>query len=268
MTVTYMASASSRATHGRNKDENIDNAYVTQAELVIRRRGIHCPRFWAWDEQDKSREVSLSGINKCTATFHPHWSNGTAGVRATQAVGSGVNYWEIEVGDRVFGTSLMFGVSTKQARLHAGEFKNMLGEDDHGWALSHRGALFHKGESRNYCDPFAEYTPVTVGILLDMNEGTLSYFKNGVSLGVAFTGLNKVEEELFPTICSTAAKTVMYVGRRCRSFFDLRDMCRQVIIQAIADDNESETKRSLASVTDSLPVPELIKRYLRNVARS
>lgn len=126
-----MASVSARGYNGAYKnrqDENKNNDYVTDAELVIRRLGIHCPRFWVWNDQDKSREVTLSGLNKCTATFHPHWSNGTAGVRANQAIGSGVNYWEVEVGDRVFGTSLMFGVSTKQARLHVSEFKNMLGE--------------------------------------------------------------------------------------------------------------------------------------------
>ena len=52
--------------------------------------------------------------------------------------------------------------------------------------------------------------------------GTLTYFQDGVSLGVAFTGLDKITEPLYPMICSTAAKTEMSLGVMRREFVSLQ----------------------------------------------
>ena len=53
--------------------------------------------------------------------------------------------------------------------------------------------------------------------------GTLTYYKDGVNLGVAFTGLNEVKEPVYPIICSTAAKTEMSLGVLKRDFLNLQD---------------------------------------------
>ena len=103
----------------------------------------------------------------------------------------------------------MFGIATKQARLHANTFRNLLGEDGNGWGLSHKGDLFHNGQQMPYTQPFAENKATTVGILFDSELGTLTYFKDGVDLGLAFSGLNKVNHPLYPAIYSTAARTEM-----------------------------------------------------------
>jgi len=39
----------------------------------------------------------------------------------------------------------MFGVASSSARLHVDAFINLLGEDEHSWALSHKGTLWHRG---------------------------------------------------------------------------------------------------------------------------
>jgi len=41
----------------------------------------------------------------------------------------------------------MFGVAGTSARLHVDAFINLLGEDEHSWALSHKGTLWHRGRS-------------------------------------------------------------------------------------------------------------------------
>ena len=51
----------------------------------------------------------------------------------------GKHYWEVRLENRVFGTSMMIGVGTKKCRLHADAFVNVIGEDDQGWGLSHKG---------------------------------------------------------------------------------------------------------------------------------
>ena len=63
-------------------------------------------------------------------------------------------YWEINVSQRIFGTSMMFGIGTKSARLHVDAFVNMLGEDSRSWGLSHKGFLWNAGKQRPYTKPF------------------------------------------------------------------------------------------------------------------
>ncbi|KAK3730700.1 hypothetical protein RRG08_041480 [Elysia crispata] len=251
--------ASVRSRENSVQDDDTTNAETDQKNLdceeILRRNAIHCRLGWLWNQGDSSKEVCVTDEGGCKTgvTFHPHWSNGTAGIRSYEPLLGDFNYWEIHVGNRVFGTSLMFGVSTKKARLHANEFTNMLGEDDQGWGLSHRGRVYHGGESHPYCKPFQEYTVVVVGILLDRVTGQLSFFKDGQNLGVAFKGLDRVVDDLYPTVCSTAAKTAMTVGRRQRSFLDLQDRCRHAIATSIS--SNTSFKGTEKEAVDKLPLP-------------
>ena len=73
-----------------------------------------------------------------------------------------------------------------------------------------QGFIWHGGKLRQYTKPFRENVATTVGIFFDGIAGTMTYFKDGVSLGVAFDRLNDVSEPLYPIVCSTAAKTEMF----------------------------------------------------------
>ena len=120
---------------------------------------------------------------------------------------------------------MMFGVGTHSARLHVDAFVNMLGEDSRSWGLSHKGFLWHAGKQRQYTNPFRENTATTIGIYFDGLKGTLTYYKDGVSLGTAFEGLTQSElgdEPLYPIVCSTAAKTEMALGVMKREFLSLQ----------------------------------------------
>ena len=212
-----------------------------------------CTEQWTWNRHDKSHEVRLHGPKAHSAHFHPNWSNGTAGVRGNKALTRGTHYWEIKLSQRVFGTSMMFGVGTKRARLHVDAFVNLLGEDSQSWGLSHKGLLWHNGKWRQYTKAFRENEATVVGVLLDMTQGTLTYYKDGMCLGVAFSGMNKVEGDLYPIICSTAAKTEMGLGVTMRGFTDLQDRCRAVIVSYSQEENE----------IDDLPLPNRIKSFIK-----
>lgn len=151
-----------------------------------------CEDNWTWSRRHRSKEVVLSGTNDRTVHFHPNWSKGTAGVQGKRPLNNGRFYWELHVSQRIFGTSIMFGIGTRRARLHANSFRNILGENEHGWGLSHKGVLWHKGVALLYTDRFKENQATVVGILFDGIEGTLTYYKDGKCLGVAFRGLDKV----------------------------------------------------------------------------
>lgn len=118
---------------------------------------------------------------------------------------------------------MMFGVATKKSRLHAESFVNMLGEDDQGWGLSHKGLIWHNGQWQSYTKPFRENESTSIGLLFDAVRGTLTYYKDGISLGVAFTGLNQIKRKLYPMVCSTAAKTEMMLQNTLRDYSSLQD---------------------------------------------
>ncbi|XP_052896175.1 SPRY domain-containing SOCS box protein 3 [Anopheles moucheti] len=211
-----------------------------------------CEDMWSWNKRDRSKEVWLSRSDNRRVYFHPNWSKGTAGIRGTRVLNNGRYYWEISLSQRVFGTSMMFGIGTKKARLHVNMFTNLLGEDRNGWGLSHKGLLWHGGVARNYTKRFKENQPTKIGLLFDGIAGTLTYYKDDVCLGIAFRGLNEVREPLYPIVCSTAAKTEMLLSETRRDFVNLQDRCRAIIIKHI------NTRDKL----DRLALPYFIKNYL------
>ena len=139
----------------------------------------------------------------------------------------------------------MFGIGTKKARLHVEDDGfNMLGEDEHSWGLSNTGRIWHAGRHRPYTKSFRKIPTFTIGIYFDGLAGTLTYYKDGVSLGIAFTGLQNVTEQLYPIVGSGGAKTSL--GFLRRDFQNLQDRCR-------------------ASILSQLTCEEEIERYFQNV---
>lgn len=130
---------------------------------------------------------------------------------------------------------------------------NMIGENDQSWGISHKGIAWHNGKGRNFTKPFRENEATTVGMLFNWQTGELSYFKDGESLGVAFTGLNRVNQELYPIVCSTAAKTEMTLGRRRRMYHSLQDRCRATIVSKVREEKQ----------IDALPIPNMMRNFLK-----
>lgn len=132
----------------------------------------------------------------------------------------------------------------------------MLGEDEHSWGLSHKGLVWHKGIWRQFTKPFRENEATTIGLLFDGIKGTLNYYKDGMNLGVAFADLDLVKDEIYPIICSTAAKTEMSLGIATREFISLQDRCRTVILNHMREEGDIE----------KLNLPTFIKGYLKEEA--
>lgn len=147
---------------------------------------------------------------------------------------------------------MMFGIGTDEVRLHANKFINLLGEDANGWGLSHKGLLWHGGTGLHFTKRFVENQATKIGLLFDGINGTLTYYKDGKCLGVAFRGLNEVKKQLYPIITSTAAKTEMVLGECRRDFVNLQDRCRAEIMKYF------KTTQQL----NELRLPLIITRYL------
>lgn len=147
---------------------------------------------------------------------------------------------------------MMFGIGTRKARLHVNSFTNLLGEDDNGWGLSHKGLVWHGGVAKQFTNRFKENEATKIGILFDGIAGTLTYYKDDVCLGVAFRGLNEVREPLFPIVCSTAAKTEMVLCNTKRDFANLQDRCRAAIMKLVRSRDRLETLKLPFRITNYL----------------
>ncbi|KAK3609645.1 hypothetical protein CHS0354_028850 [Potamilus streckersoni] len=213
------------------------------------------PENWVWDQFHKSPEVKLSR-NYEDAYFYidpVDQSTGTAGVRGTKAFSYGEHYWEIIFLEAPFGTSVMVGVGTGQTVLHMSDYKfvNLLGMDCNSWGLSYKGTVWNNGKSRRYCEPIYDEKTI-IGCYLNLNNGTLAFYKNGVNLGVAFEGLDRVMEPLYPIISSTTTETEMGLGKRACRYSTLQDKCCSAIMSL-----------SGYSCVDSLPLPTIMKKYVK-----
>ncbi|XP_016386204.1 SPRY domain-containing SOCS box protein 3-like isoform X2 [Sinocyclocheilus rhinocerous] len=107
------------------------------------------------------------------------------------------------------------------------------GIDSESWGLSYKGFVWHNGRSRKYTEPFYERNTV-IGVLLDLSAGTLTFFRNGVNLGVAFTGLEQVSKALYPLVSSTAPETELQLGVRSQRISSLQEQCIHIITRSLS----------------------------------
>ncbi|XP_063043993.1 SPRY domain-containing SOCS box protein 3 [Engraulis encrasicolus] len=215
----------------------------------------HTWEAWNWDAAAKSNAVELSSCQQAVY-FHTNTlleSEGSAGVRGTKGFWYGEHYWEVEFTEPLYGCSVMVGLGTKEALLHSDQIQstNLLGMDGESWGLSYKGSLWHNGQSRKYTEAFYDKSTV-IGVLLDLNSGALSFYLNGVSLGLAFSGLHKVSRPLYPLVSSSAPETELLLGLRTCRLMSLQDSCLHVISQSLS---------SQAS-PHSLPLPRVICEQL------
>ncbi|XP_063802176.1 SPRY domain-containing SOCS box protein 3-like [Pseudophryne corroboree] len=212
---------------------------------------------WVWEANDQSPMAELS---QCQREVYFHTdpaleSCGTAAVRGDTGFIQGEHYWEIQFLEPPSGISVMVGVGTSRAALHAGSYQyiNLLGVDTESWGLSYRGKIWHGSGSIQYTDPFYEEGTV-IGVHLNMEEGTLTFYKDRQSLGLAFTGLHKVQAPLYPMVSSTSPGTELALGLRCCSLPSLEERCLSTLAHSL-------TRKDSA---DMLPLPATVRWKLKS----
>ena len=132
-----------------------------------------------WNPSDKGSNCTLSNGN---LTADGIASGGS--VRSVVGVSSGKWYWELKsTGSRRPVTGVMKAASS------LGSFP---GDDATSWAYyGLSGGKYHASAQSNYGATWGSPSD-TIGVLLDMDAGTLAFAKNGVSLGTAFSGISGV----------------------------------------------------------------------------
>jgi len=120
----------------------------------------------------------------------------TTGIRATHGKISGKWYWEVKLdaGD----TRFLIGASNKSLSLSSFNTSYL--------TTSWRGFNFSNGnrlpENTSYGVP--SIVGNIIGIALDLDNGTVEFYKNGVSLGISHTNIKELGE-IYPTAGRTAS---------------------------------------------------------------
>jgi hypothetical protein len=134
--------------------------------------------FATWNPLDKGAKVALSN-NNMTAS----WNGGKGTVRSTISKSSGKWYWEVKLNQA---GNQFIGVATSSASVN-----NTVGWDIGGWSMVvDEGDRWHNGSQGYWAGgPFSFNNDDVVGVALDVDNGKISMYKNGVFIGEMFTGI-------------------------------------------------------------------------------
>ncbi|KAL3098978.1 hypothetical protein niasHS_000966 [Heterodera schachtii] len=205
---------------------------------------------WRWDRNcaenlllEKTVRFKEDGF---CVQFHPLFSYGTAAVWGECALDELVRaYWEVAV-DEVYGSSMMFGLGTRDALQSVPfGFVDLIGGvgqlGDQAYGLTHKGIVTHACESRPFCEQLRTMNDMhctcTVGILFDGPSARIGFSLDGRWLGWAFHAVKLGGRVYYPMVSSTAQrsdfKLLAHRQRQMRTPNALQQKCMDSIVGQI-----------------------------------
>lgn len=186
----------------------------------------------SWSPEDRSLNIFVKEDDKLTFHRHPV-AQSTDCIRGRFGYTRGFHVWEIVWNTRQRGTHAVVGVATSEAPLHTNGYQSLVGANTESWgwdlgrnklyydSKNNQGMTYpsHLGPDDNFVVPDAFL------VVLDMDEGTLSYVVDGQYLGIAFRGLKG--KKLYPVVSAVWGHceiTMRYLGgldRECYSTFPI-----------------------------------------------
>lgn len=137
---------------------------------------IQMATYATWDPANKNAGIALSNGNLTAAN-----GGNNQGVRSTIGKSSGKWYWEISpTVVSGSGASRIGGADSAYAF-------GVLGVGATEWAYLNNGNAVNNNSSTAYGLSYT--TGDVIGIALDMDAGTITFYKNGSSQGLAYSGL-------------------------------------------------------------------------------
>lgn len=180
----------------------------------------------AWNNEDRSLNIFVKEDDKLTFHRHPV-AQSTDCIRGKVGYTRGLHVWQIHWPTRQRGTHAVVGVSTAEAPLHSVGYTSLVGSNSEswGWDLG-RNKLYHNCKNQPgvtypvFLEPDESFVlPDSLLVVLDMDEGTLSFMVDGQYLGVAFRGLKG--KKLYPIVsavwghCEITMRYINGLDRKC-----------------------------------------------------
>jgi len=187
----------------------IDKAHLNAESQTLTERG--------WNPEDKSCNLAMKSHNHLCVRRQPV-TQSTDAVRSKVATSRGICIYEMTWVAKMRGTHASVGVATSQAPLHSPGYISLIGcnSNSWGWDIGRKEAK-HDSNSTNYpptVQNHYEWTvPDTFLMIIDMDEGTVSFAGDGRWYGTAFDNLQG--KRVFPavsTVWGHAEVTIRYIG--------------------------------------------------------
>lgn len=175
---------------------------------------------FGWSTIDRSLNIVVKDNDNTTFHRHPV-AQSTDCIRGLNGYSRGLHVWEIHWSTRQRGTHAVVGVATLDAPLHCVGYASLVGSNNQswGWDLG-RHKLYHDSRAgvgapypvvENKVETFV--VPDSFLVILDMDEGTLSFMVEGQYLGVAFSGLKgKKLHPIVSAVWGHCEITMNYLG--------------------------------------------------------
>ncbi|XP_034023728.1 SPRY domain-containing SOCS box protein 4-like [Thalassophryne amazonica] len=221
----------------------------------------------AWNPDDRSLNIFVKEDDKLTFHRHPV-AQSTDCIRGKVGYTRGLHVWKIHWPIRQRGTHAVVGVATSEAPLHSVGYTALVGSDSEswGWDLGQK-RLYHGSNNHHdstsapmypcFLEPDESFVlPETLTVILNMDEGTLSFMINEQYLGVAFKGLKG--KRLFPIVSAVwghCEVSLCYINGLDPEPLPLMDLCRRVARLALG-------KERIHHI-NTLPLPQTLKNYLQ-----
>jgi hypothetical protein len=163
-------------------------------------RGNYC----TLNPLDQSSLVTLSNGN-LNATKTSASTGGTT--RSTLGISSGKWYWEATL--TASGGTNQDGVGVAN---NAASLTQYLGENTNGWGYWSNAFKYNNGAGVSYGATYT--TNDVIGVALDMDVGTITFYKNGSSQGQAYSGITGTVFPAFTLFAASAGSWVFNFGQR------------------------------------------------------
>lgn len=216
----------------------------------------------SWNNDDRSLNIFVKEENQLIFHRHPV-AQSTDGIRGKVGYTRGLHVWEICWAMRQRGTHAVVGVATSEAPLHSVGYTALVGNNHEswGWDLG-RNKLCHDGKNQPsktypaFLEPDETFiVPDSLLVVLDMDEGTLSFIVDGQYLGVAFAGLKG--KKLHPVVSAVWGHCeirIRYINGLDPEPLPLMDLSRRSVRVALGKERLNEIH--------ALPLPASLKNYL------
>ncbi|XP_054734691.1 SPRY domain-containing SOCS box protein 3-like [Anastrepha obliqua] len=162
---------------------------------------------WGWAREGISG-LRVSGND---VIFRYHYNSGTVVVRSERELEVGmVHFWEMRILTPLEGSDVIFGIGTDKINLNQFPRGHVspLGLNAESWGLSFYGGKQHNGLRAAYSPMFSQ--GCVVGICLDRSRGTLEFYLNRRSLGVAYRNIPcDPQVKLYAMVSSTSARSAI-----------------------------------------------------------
>jgi len=218
----------------------------------------------AWNSEDRSLNIFVKDEDKLTFHRHPV-AQSTDCIRSKIGYERGLHVFELCWSSRQRGTHAVVGVATQEAPLHSVGYQSLIGNNEHswGWDLG-RNKVYHgknpAGDTypKTLSSDEAFVVPDKFLLVIDMDEGTLSFVVENQFLGVAHRGLKG--KKVYPIVSAVWGHceiTLKYLGGLDPEPLPLMDLCRRTIRQQVGKANIERGR------VEELNVPKAIREYLQ-----